>query len=404
MEDENVIEDENAQEKSKNFDEKEALQLGKLVTFVPNKKLPIYNWLYFKEGFSRDFVFLMFERFNLNSNHIVLDPFCGCGTTILACKERGISSIGFDVLPIAVFASRVKIRDYDTKELKEKAKELLKIKFRRPIIPKEFLKFFSKYTLEDAIFFRDEIMKIEDVKIRDFFLLALINTSIKCSYIYKNGGCLKVRKKPTPPLRDMLRRQINKMIKDLENFEKKSCEIIVDYGDARKLNLEDSVVDAIITSPPYLNKIEYTKVYAIEQEIFLKEEMRKGISEIRSFVGLRIDTETKLLKEVKSALSDKMIEKIEKLPHAMAYANDIYLAIKEMFRVSKDNAKIAVVIGDGVFVDEEIIINAAELLNSIASYIGFEVDETLVVNKRIFTTPTRIKKGIIKEYVLIWEK
>ncbi|MFH7873151.1 MAG: DNA methyltransferase, partial [Candidatus Aenigmatarchaeota archaeon] len=349
-------------------DEKEALELGKLVTFVPNKKLPIYNWLYFKEGFSRDFVFMMLEKFNIKQGNLVLDPFCGCGTTLLACKEKGIDSIGFDVLPIAVFASRVKTRDYDIEKLKLHAKQLLKAKFKRLPIPKELLKFFSIYTLEDAIFFKNEIMKIEDLSTREFFLLALINASIKCSYIYKDGGSLKVRKKEIAPLRDIFRRQIYRMFKDLKSFEKMPCEIIVDYGDARRLNIEDSCIDAIITSPPYLNKIEYTKVYAIEQELFLKEEMKKGISSIRSFIGQRVKPEIKLLEDAEKAINNEMKEKIEKLPQAIAYANDIYLAIKEMYRVAKENAKISIVIGDGVFVEEEVVINASNLLNSIASY------------------------------------
>lgn len=384
--------------------EKELLNLGKLVTFVPNKKLPIYNWFYFKEGFSRDFVFLMLEKFNVKSDDLVLDPFCGCGTTLLACKQKGINSIGFDVLPIAVFSSRVKIRDYNIEKLKIESKKLLKIKFKRLPIPKKFSKFFSKYTLEDAILFRDEILKIEDNYVRDFLLLALINVAIKCSYIYKDGGSLKVRKKPTPPLRDMLRRQVNRMIKDLENFEKIPCNTFVDYGDARRLNLENSIVDAIITSPPYLNKIEYTKVYSIEQEIFLKEELKNNVNKIRSFIETKVDHDIKLLNEVSNALEEDLKKNVERFPNAIAYANDMFLAIQEMYRVCKNSAKVAIVIGDGVFVEDNIIIEANKLLNNIASYVGFFVKETIVVNKRIFTTPERIKKGIIKEYILIWEK
>jgi hypothetical protein len=41
------------------------LELGELATFVPNKILPVYNWLYYKEGFSRDFVFTMLKEFNI---------------------------------------------------------------------------------------------------------------------------------------------------------------------------------------------------------------------------------------------------------------------------------------------------------------------------------------------------
>ncbi|MDP3722534.1 MAG: DNA methyltransferase, partial [Candidatus Omnitrophota bacterium] len=40
---------------------------------------------------------------------VVLDPFCGTGTTLLECKFRGIPSIGIEINPVCVLASRVKI-------------------------------------------------------------------------------------------------------------------------------------------------------------------------------------------------------------------------------------------------------------------------------------------------------
>ncbi len=52
-----------------------AIDAGPQATFVPNKELPIYNWFYYKEGFSRDLVFLLIEKFVLGNDSIVLDNF-----------------------------------------------------------------------------------------------------------------------------------------------------------------------------------------------------------------------------------------------------------------------------------------------------------------------------------------
>ena len=41
----------------------EKLDWRQLVTYVPNKKLPLYNWFKFKEGFSRDLVVKLFKEF-----------------------------------------------------------------------------------------------------------------------------------------------------------------------------------------------------------------------------------------------------------------------------------------------------------------------------------------------------
>jgi hypothetical protein len=52
----------------------------------------------------RDYV----ERFGLSSEHRVLDPFCGTGTTLVECKKLCIASIGVEAHPMAHFASQVK--------------------------------------------------------------------------------------------------------------------------------------------------------------------------------------------------------------------------------------------------------------------------------------------------------
>ena len=139
----------------------DSLELKDLVTFIPNKIEPIHNWYYFKEGFSKQLVDIFIDRFNLDKNSLVLDPFCGVGTTLLACKQRKIKSIGFDVSPFFVFVSKVKIRDYDLEKLREAISEAMKWKFERPkYLPKEkhVRKVFSRYTLEDAIFYKNKIL------------------------------------------------------------------------------------------------------------------------------------------------------------------------------------------------------------------------------------------------------
>ena len=109
----------------------EKLDWRELATFVPNKTLPIYNWFYYKEGFSKEFVDILLDRFGIKSGQTVLDPCCGSGTTLLACKQRGINSVGFDVLPISVFASKVKTLEYDAEKISEEKQKLVKIKFER---------------------------------------------------------------------------------------------------------------------------------------------------------------------------------------------------------------------------------------------------------------------------------
>ncbi|MDI6721668.1 MAG: hypothetical protein QMD85_04715, partial [Candidatus Aenigmarchaeota archaeon] len=258
---------------------------AELATFVPNKKIPVYNWFYFKEGFSRDIVFAILDMFPHDAGMPVLDPLCGCGTTLLACKELGIDSIGFDVLPVSIFASSVKTKTYDAEEIRKiysgfrRKFEQLECKY-----PPLMKRAFSKFALEDIAFLMRDINNIEEEKYRDFFLLALINASMKCSYAWKDGGVIKIKKRNTAPLRIMFRNVVKKMAKDIEKIKFHECSAIVRHCDARKMSLEDESIGSIITSPPYLNNIDYTKVYAIE-EFFIQS---KNLPPLRSYIGSKI--------------------------------------------------------------------------------------------------------------------
>jgi len=95
----------------------EKLEFGSLISPQRNQLIPIHNWYTFKHGYSRDLAIILITYFKLPEGSWVLDPFCGSGTTLLTCKELGINSRGFDILPFSVLLSNVKISDYDDREL-----------------------------------------------------------------------------------------------------------------------------------------------------------------------------------------------------------------------------------------------------------------------------------------------
>lgn len=334
---------------------------------------------------------MMFKEFNLASGHKVLDPFVGSGTTLLACKEVGIDGIGVDIAPLAVFVTQVKIADYDLEELRETARWLFTQPFEKPDLSKisGFVKqFFLRSSLEDIVFFREKIREIEDPVIRNFFTLALMNAAMKVSFAYKDGAVLKVVKKPVPPFRKFFRRIVKKMVGDLKRISFKPCELTVYLGDARKMDfLEDESIDAIITSPPYLNKIEYTKVYRIEYELFFGDVQ---IDPIRSYLGLNPKNVVDFFPELD-------------LPEvAKAYFHDMRLSLGEMFRVIKPGGKAALVVAGGVFPDR--VVESDILIMKLAEDVGFEGERIIAVNKRVATTRRVIKIGEARESILMMRK
>jgi len=366
-------------------------ELKKLVTFIPNKIEPIHNWYYFKEGFSKQLVDIFLDRFNLNENSIVLDPFCGVGTTLLTCKQRGIKSTGFDVSPLFIFISKVKTRDYDLDELRESVKEALKWKFERPKkIPKEkyIKRAFSKYTLEDIIFYKNKILEIEDDKIRDFFLLALIDSSIKSGWVLKDGAVVKIEKKGKPPLKKYFKYKIRKMLKDVERTKIKPVNTIIEVGDARNISLDDSTIDAVITSPPYLNKIEYTKIYKIETFLFFNLPQ----TELKSYVASRVEDT-----DVSGLGLDENLPLIAK-----KYFKDMDKVFKELYRVCKDDSELVVVVGGGCFPDR--VVEADRITAEIAEKNDFKVKNILIVRDSWCTRARTIKVGKIRESIILLKK
>ncbi len=367
------------------------LDLGLLATFIPNRRLPVYNWYPYKEGYSRDLVFLIADMFGLKAGDTVLDPFCGTGTTLLACKERGINATGYDVSPIAVFASKVKTRDYDTEKLRESIRNLFKIKFSRPEIKIDsgvVMRSFSKYALQDILFFRDNILKIEDEKIRDFLLLGLMVSAIEVSFAKKTGASIRVeKKKSTPPLKFLMKRRLIRMAKDIGKAKKTEAKTEVSSLSATSLDIKDESIDAIITSPPYVGKLEYTQIYAIEQVLFFGGTGRPAVT---SFIG---EKETE---------EDIFGGKYDLPKESLSYFKDMNLAISEMHRVLGSGGKAAIIVGEGCFPDR--VVQSDILLAELAEKAGFKVKQILVLNERWCMRARTIKIGKMRESMIVLEK
>ena len=370
----------------------EKLKLGRLATFLLNKRLPVYNWFYFKEAFSRNLVFLLAETWRLGEGDLVLDPFCGVGTTPLACKQLGIDSVGYDVHPIMLLASRVKLRKYNVEELRAAVRGLIKSKFEKPEVeaPSFVARVFPKPVLEDITFFKRKILDVKDDGVREFLLLGLMNAAMRCSWAHKDGAAIRVVKKPTPPLRKVLKKHLLRMCKDVERFEGKASKVTIERCDARKLKLEDESVDAVITSPPYLNKREYIYAYRIEQRL-----LGLGDPAPEELIGVREEGTPKDFSEVGKFAEGKPLE-------AKLYFKDMFAALKELHRVCKPGALVALVTSDAC--SPEGVIDVCVPLSELAEKAGFKAKRVVVVNRRYCTTPARKKVGVTQEGLLFWEK
>jgi DNA modification methylase len=376
---------------------------GNLATYAPNRSEPVYNWLHYKEGFSRQLVTKLLDLFEAKEGQLVLDPFCGVGTTMLACRERGIDSVGFDAHPIAVFVSRVKLREYRKEDIIREMKKVLGTEFIEPKIKttNNLLKRgFSKRALEEIVFYRDQIMQTRNKDTRDLLLLGLMNVATRCSWISKDGAVLKIKKRKGTPLpRKVIGSQFKKMLKDLDKIEFGKSRSGADFGDARRLGLADNVADFVITSPPYLNKREYENVFRVEQGLFLD---MIGFRPYSNYLGSSAASLKELGKD-SAGLLKVLGDDAGKLPKtALSYFMDMYQAIEEMYRVCRPGAKLAIVMGNGCFPTR--VVESDVIMSRIAKEVGFIPKSVFVLNKRWCTKNRTKKVGILRESLLIWKK
>ncbi len=97
-------------------------------TFLDNMKLPIHRWFRFSAGYSAQWVIEVLKNFNPKNGEIILDPFAGSATTLLASDTLGLDSIGIEAHPFISRIAKIKINwDIDSSLFLEKSNEVLSL-------------------------------------------------------------------------------------------------------------------------------------------------------------------------------------------------------------------------------------------------------------------------------------
>ncbi|MFH1393425.1 MAG: hypothetical protein ABII71_02620 [Candidatus Micrarchaeota archaeon] len=355
--------------------------IGQAMTFELSKKKPFHGWFWYKEGYAPEIVDYALQKEGILGDSLVVDPFCGVGTTLLAAKASGLQSFGVDASQLAVFVSKTKTDDYSTEEI-EGAKGFLANIFKErheARIKWDFELFssraaFPKRNYNDMLYLREMIEK-EEGRVRNLLLLALLSIIPLVSIIVKDGGVLKIEKKKRAlPVKDAFKRRLKRMLSDLENPVKGPTPEIV-LGDARALQLQDGCADIIVTSPPYLNNIDYSKVYGLELsllELSKTEAEHTRARSVRSFIGRQMDVDE---------MPPEVGEEGFRIPIIGTYFRDMEGTMREMHRVLKPGKAAYVIVSNSVIHQTHVLVD--EVLAEIGERIGFSENRIIVGAERI---------------------
>lgn len=395
-----------------------------LVTPYQNKKLPVYNWLSYKHSFSRDLVIKLIDKFQLNDKDKILDPFCGSGTTLLASKEMGIPARGIDILPLSVFISNAKLLRYNERHIETAINEIEDL-FEKDnntdyIINKTkkelLMKFFHKDILDKILFIREWIERKDDKETKYFLLTALLSILEDVSYTRKDGGFLRILKeKEIPDLKSIYLSKLHSMAKDIEFINKlPDTDTEAIEGDARKTMYKPGSFSAVITSPPYPNRHDYTRVYLLELITGFIDSPEQ-LKNLRYFsIQSHVEAKQRFIPEDYSppCILNNILKKLEKvsLPNKQiikmleGYFEDMYLVLREVKRILKPGGKAAFVIGDVRY--GGIKVPVGEILTDIGDNIGLEFHDRIVARMRGNSPQQMGKYGRdpMEENILIWKR
>jgi DNA modification methylase len=318
----------------------------------------------------------------------VLDPMIGSGVVAKAALSLGRKAIGCDIDPLAVVQSHALCARITTGRLDslaaavhKSARRLLRsgrsveLEWRNlDDEGRRFVRYWFRKGHADELFALS--LAIDDeVGAADWPIFAAIYSSL---IISRGSGASRAMdlsrsrphrvdsKVPRSPL-ELWPRRIA-AFKAYYEASSLAGGISIKVGDARNLRLPDDSVDAIVTSPPYLNGIDYMRTSKFSL-IFLGGQLDK----LRSIRAGAIGTEVGLVPGHLPVTLDRSVDRRvtdpKRRPMVRRYVFDLYKALSESFRVLKPGGHALYVMGPSILSRRNY--DAPEVLFQIAREVGF---------------------------------
>jgi SAM-dependent methyltransferase len=366
-----------------------------------NERSGIHAWHPYYAGYSEDFLLSAIEYLNLSSNSVVLDPWAGSGTTQFVCAKKEIKALGVEVNPImAAFANaktgfvlqeRLRIEKF-LKELELNAtdqsynsldldgndpllewmSESLCLEMRR--IMNKILSFKSK---KDEIFIHKYpscISKNMKIKISDpiteFLKAGLFITGRQLAKY--SGGSNPTWTRATKSLveykfsdvRNAYIKQCYQMLSDVSGAGIKNNTFNISLvANSRNLPFNDNYFDAVITSPPYLTRIDYAISTKPELLLMGNNDFLRKIREETMGAPVIVDRDIEK-RNSWGVLCNALLDSVEShsskaaksyyLPNIVQYFRDADESLSEIIRVVKPGCRALIVVQSSYFKEHEI--------------------------------------------------
>ncbi|HUW71984.1 MAG TPA: DNA methyltransferase [Candidatus Humimicrobiaceae bacterium] len=375
---------------------------------------------------------------------IVVDPFGGCGTTLVEAKLAGRKSYGFDINPVAKFITQAKITPIKPKTLENSVNKFINTyKLSPSIAPTINIDrlnyWFDTSTITELNRVYITIKAIKNYKVRRLYLCAFSHILKNCSrWLMKSTKPQVDPNKAIPVPIDIflphLRSIINRNNQFYSLLEKRGtigAKTTMRISDSTKeLPILSNSVDLIITSPPYVTSYEYADLHQLsllwfgnDHKYFKKwKNYAKNFNNFRKkFIGTSLKKNHRS-ENLNSSVAERIVTQLSKRDigvynNVAHYFSDMNKSFAEMFRILKPDHKACIIIGDtnlqGCHITNSQV--AAEQMKNIGfksvKFIKREVSNKLITpwrnteNGRFTNIDNPNKKRVYQyEYILVMEK
>ena len=274
-----------------------------LVSFQGNKKTPGFRWYKFKEGYSLSLINYILQKLSIPNTARLIDPFAGSGTSLFAASQRGMASTGIELLPIAIEIIEVRkiLFTGNSDKYRKKIKYWIehkpwqrtdeRIRLNEINITKGAYPARTKESIEKYL---AVVAKEQDAKLRRVLTFALLCIVEEVSYTRKDGQYLrwdyrakksktKFNKGRIKTFNEAILGKLQEIYVDTEREKTlfNELKILPLEGEIELLKgsclnilptLRDNSFDILITSPPYCNRYDYTRTYALELALLGNDE------------------------------------------------------------------------------------------------------------------------------------
>lgn len=345
---------------------------------------------------------------------IVLDPMCGSGTVLRKAAQFGVNSIGLDTDPLAILMTRVATRSVDSKKVLEAMGRVVEYGRRyglqANLIPsidkcdetKGFVQFwFAKKQVNEI----NAIVRGISNQGKNYSasVLDLLKLAVSKIIITKGPGASlagdvshsrphRIMTKNRFDVFDGFERAVNSILKILSTVEVKR-KPQVRFGDVRKLkSVKPGQIDMIVTSPPYLNAIDYLRGHKLSL-VWLGHRLPDIMSLRATNVGAERSMELSSINQETWFKVVAICPQIAELPQKRIgmihrYVNDIRKMHRQFSRVLKKNGKLHAVVGNSTLHD--VYVPNSEIFRICGEEFGFSLIEESVreipANKRYLPT------------------